>query len=84
PAAPQAPPPPTGGLCVEGAPDDALLVVDERVVGPVGAYREVAAPLRPGIRRVEVIAPGWFPWFAEVEIGDEVTTIAADPRPVPR
>jgi len=83
PAPPEAPAPPTGGLIVEGTPPDANLTVNEQLLGPIRMFNPTPMPLQPGTWRVEVSAPGWFPWYGEVEVGTEVVTIRVDLRPVP-
>lgn len=83
PAGAEEPAPPTGGLLVQGTPVEAMLAVNEQTVGPIRMFSEQALPLRPGLWRVEVSAPGYFPWYAEVDIADVVETIRVDLRPVP-
>jgi hypothetical protein len=83
PTGPQAPPPPSGGLRFEGSPPEALVTIDEQLAGTLRQIGELPVLLRPGTHRVQVTAPGYFPWYAEIEVGETVQTIPVTIRPVP-
>jgi hypothetical protein len=59
--------PPTISLRLSGAPPDAIVVIDDQTIGTLDyvAVRGVAMP--PGLHRITVQAPGYFPWDHEVE-----------------
>ncbi len=84
PAGPQAPPPPTGGLRFEGAPADALVSVNESLAGTIGQLGELPVLLHPGTYRVQVTAPGFFPWYGEAEVGATVEPLRVELRPIPQ
>ena len=83
PTTPQAPPPPTGGLRCEGAPPAALVTIDEEIAGTLDQLAELPVLLQPGVHRVQVAAPGYFPWFGEVEVGATVEPLRVELRAVP-
>ena len=77
------PPPPTGGLQCEGTPPAALVTVDEEIAGTLEQLAELPVMLQPGVHRVQVTAPGYFPWFGEVEVGTTVEPLRVELRAVP-
>jgi len=83
PAGPQAPPPPTGGLRLEGAPPDALVTIDESLAGTIRQLGELPVLLHPGTYRVQVAAPGCFTWYGEVEVGATVEPLRVELRLIP-
>ena len=84
PAGPQAPPPPTGGLRFEGTPADALVAVNESLAGTIGQLGELPVLLHPGTYRLQVTAPGYFPWYGEAEVGATVEPLRVELRPIPQ
>jgi len=83
PTTPQAPPPPTGGLRCAGTPPAALVTIDEEIAGTLDQLAELPVLLQPGVHRVQVAAPGHFPWYGEVEVGATVEPLRIELRAVP-
>ncbi|HXX67649.1 MAG TPA: PEGA domain-containing protein [Polyangiaceae bacterium] len=61
------PPRPTVSLRLRGGPPEATVVVDEETLGTFEYVAAHGVALPPGIHRVTVQAPGYFPWDREVE-----------------
>ncbi|MBI5501179.1 MAG: PEGA domain-containing protein [Deltaproteobacteria bacterium] len=83
PTTPQPPPPPTGGLRCEGTPVNALVTVDEQIAGTIEQLGELPVMLQPGVHRVQVAAPGFFPWYGDVEVGATVEPLRIELLAVP-
>jgi hypothetical protein len=56
------------GLLIVCPVADALILVDDRVVGNAATLRRRELPILPGVHRIEVQAERHFPRYAEVEI----------------
>ncbi|MBI5487257.1 MAG: PEGA domain-containing protein [Deltaproteobacteria bacterium] len=83
PTTPQPPAPPTGGLRCEGTPPNALVTVDEQIAGTIEQLGELPVMLQPGTHRVQAAAPGFFPWYGDVEVGVTVESLHVELRAVP-
>jgi hypothetical protein len=77
--------PPTTSLRVTGAPDEAMVTIDDQVLGPLSYVRARGVALPPGKHRVTVEAPGYFPIDRIVEAGEGQPPIELDLRldPIP-
>jgi hypothetical protein len=53
---------PTASLRMHGAPADALVTIDEEMVGPLALVAARGVALHKGTHQVTVTAPGFFPW----------------------
>jgi len=83
PATPQPPPPPPGGLAFAGGPAEALVTINESLAGTIAQLAENPVHLQAGTYRVQVAAPGHFPWYGEIAVGETVETVTVELRPVP-
>ncbi|NMC70368.1 MAG: PEGA domain-containing protein [Myxococcales bacterium] len=83
PTAPRQPPPPPGGLAFAGGPAEALVTINESLAGTLAQLGENPIHLQAGTYRVQVAAPGHFPWYGEVAVGETVETVTVELRPVP-
>lgn len=70
-------------LRVVAVPPSATVQVDERFVGAARVLEKRPARLTPGLRRITVDAPGYFPHDMELELKPGVTTVQIQLRPVP-
>jgi hypothetical protein len=78
---------PTVSLRMHGKPPEAIVTIDEEMVGPLAvvAVRGVALP--PGTHQVTVEAPGYFPWDKLVTAdpgGAKLIDLPVELIPVPR
>jgi hypothetical protein len=82
---PQTPGRPTVSLRMQGTPADALVIIDEELVGQLDfvAMRGVALP--PGVHHITVKAHGYFPMDKEVtgKMGDPPIRVDVALTPVP-
>jgi hypothetical protein len=53
---------PTVSLRMQGTPPDAVVTVDEEMVGSLAVVAARGVALPPGTHQVTVEAPGYFPW----------------------
>ncbi len=60
---------------MHGNPPDAMVTIDDELVGPLAVVAARGVALRPGMHQVTVRAPGFFPW-------DKL--VVADPGAAPR
>ncbi len=79
---------PTSSLRLHGNPPDALVTIDEELVGPMALVAARGVALREGTHQVTVEAPGFFPWDRLVQ-ADEITAgkridLAVELVPVPK
>ena len=79
---------PTSSLRLHGTPPDAVVTIDEELVGPLALVAARGVALREGTHQVTVEAPGFFPWDRLV-LADESTAgrrvdVAVELVPVPR
>jgi len=61
---------------IAGAPDDALVHVDDAYRGKLGRLEQSGLPLLPGEHRVTIEANGYFPY-------DQLIQLIADVPPAP-
>jgi hypothetical protein len=84
-AQPQTPSRQTVSLRMQGSPADALVIIDEELVGQLDfvALRGVALP--PGVHHITVKAHGYFPMDKEVtaRLGDPPIRVDVTLTPVP-
>ena len=66
---------PTTSLRVHGTPPDAVVTIDEELVGPLAVVAVRGVALREGTHQVTVSAPGFFPW-------DRLVTAAGREKPI--
>ena len=75
---------PRGTVRFKGEPGDALLIVDETHLGPIGMFEESGVKLRPGSHRIVVQKEGFFPEYRIIEVTkDSLTTLEIALREVP-
>ena len=55
-------PRPTVSFHMHGTPADAMVTIDEEIVGPIAVVQARGVALREGTHQVTVEAPGYFPW----------------------
>ena len=55
-------------LVLMGADPDAEIYLDEKYVGTMGKLRAGRLTIKPGVYRLEVIAPEHYPWRGEVHL----------------
>jgi hypothetical protein len=53
---------PTVSFRMHGTPMDAMVTLDEEIVGPIAVVEARGVALREGTHQVTVEAPGYFPW----------------------
>ena len=70
-----APPPGTGYLEIECSPKTTELYVDGRFWGVVEGYARHVVQLPEGSHRVELRAPGYYPWYGLIEAGPHLAKI---------
>jgi len=58
---------PTVSLRLRGGPPEAMVVVDEESLGTLEFVEARGVALPPGVHRITIQAPGYFPWDREVE-----------------
>ena len=56
------------GLRIDCPVDEALVLVDDRVVGTAASVRQRDLPILPGVHRIEVRDERHFPRYAEVNV----------------
>ncbi len=61
------PSPPTVSLRMRGAMADATVVIDDETLGTFDFVAAHGVALPPGVHRVTVQAPGYFPWDRQIE-----------------
>jgi hypothetical protein len=79
----QKPKGPAAELRVIAVPVSATVQVDERFVGAARVLDKRPAKLSPGLKRITIEAPGYFPHDIAVELPSGVTTLNIKLRPVP-
>jgi hypothetical protein len=57
-----------GTLQVSCNVPDAAVLLDDELVGRAGELAKTGKTLRPGFYRVEIRQPGYYPFFAEVNV----------------
>ena len=78
---------PTASLHLRGTPVDALVTIDEELVGPLAVVAARGVALREGRHQVTVTAPGYFPWDRLVDAAPSTARsidLTVDLIPVPR
>lgn len=76
---------PRGTLRFKGTPPDAVVEIDEALLGPIRMFEKNGVLLRPGQHRVIVRADGYFTEYRLVEVlKDGLVKIEFDLRPVPQ
>ena len=75
--------PTPAGLKVVAEPADARVYVDDRFVASARVLARKPHELKPGVHRVSITAPGYFPHDLELELPSGVSTIEIRLRPVP-
>jgi hypothetical protein len=78
-------PPTTVSLRMAGAPPDAIVSIDDQVVGPLDFVQARGVALPPGVHHVTVQASGYFPFDREVKatVTDPPTLLRLNVRLVP-
>jgi hypothetical protein len=66
-----------------GEPDDALVTVDDRYIGRLGALARRGLRLPPGRHRITVEKAGFFPYDVIVEADGEGERVTVSLTPVP-
>lgn len=74
---------PAGGLAFAGNPPGAIVTINESLAGTIGHLGQNPIHLQAGTYRVQVTAPGYFPWYAEWTVGETVETVVVELRPIP-
>jgi hypothetical protein len=59
-----------GTLQVQCNVPDAMLIIDDVVVGRAGEWAPPGKQIRPGFHRVELRHPSYFSHFAEIQLSD--------------
>ncbi len=75
---------PVAKLRVIAVPEGALVEVNERSVGSARVLAQRPAPLKIGMKRITVTAPGYFPHDLEVNLPEGETKLEIKLRPVPK
>ena len=70
-------------LLVVAEPETAQVEVDERFAGSARLLAVRPKELTPGVHRVTVRAPGYFPHDLELDLPPGETTITVSLRPIP-
>jgi hypothetical protein len=72
-----------GVFTVECNVPEAAVLLDDNVVGRAGELRHNAKTLRPGFYRVELRHPGYYSYFAEINIPEGgATAVKAELHPL--
>lgn len=79
----QRPKPPVAELRTLVEPPTARVQVDEQFVGAARVLAQRPAGLKPGVHRLTVEAPGYFPHDMELDLKPGVTKVELKLRPVP-
>jgi hypothetical protein len=58
---------PRVSMRLTGSPPDALVTVDDQVVGPLARVAKKGLSVSEGKHRVTVERPGYFPWDKEID-----------------
>jgi hypothetical protein len=77
----------TSSLRMHGTPPDAMVTIDEQLVGPLAVVAARGVALRPGTHQVTVEAAGFFPMDRLVESSPATTPridLPVELVPVPR
>jgi hypothetical protein len=61
---------PGASFAVQCNVPDAAVLVDDVMVGLVSEWSPPGRPIRPGRHRVEVRHPGYFSYYAEVQVSE--------------
>jgi hypothetical protein len=78
---------PTASLRLHGTPPDAVVTIDEEIVGPLNVVAARGVALREGTHQVTVQAPGYFPWDKLVQADPNAARridLAVDLLPIPK
>jgi hypothetical protein len=79
---------PTTSLRIHGTPADAVVTIDEELVGPLALVQVRGVALREGTHQVTVEAPGFFPWdklvVADSSTAGKKIDLAVELVPIPR
>jgi hypothetical protein len=70
---------------MQGAPDDALVTVDDRYIGKLGRIEKAGMKLPPGVHRLTIEANGYFPHDQILELmeGAPPSDVVVELQPVP-
>jgi hypothetical protein len=61
---------PAGTLQVQCNVPDALVIIDDVVVGRASEWAPPGKQIRPGFHRIEIRHPSYFSQYAEIELSD--------------
>ena len=77
-------PGPRGTLRFNCQPENAILEIDETLLGPVGLFKKQGVLLKPGVHRLTIRAEGYFDHYLLVKvINSQLQIIKIDLRPKP-
>lgn len=70
---------------MQGAPDEALVTVDDRYIGKLGRIEKAGMRLPPGVYRLTIEANGYFPHDQLLELveGAPPSKIVVELQPIP-
>jgi PEGA domain len=63
-------PPPAGNLQVKCNVPEAVVLIDDVLVGRADEWGPPGKAIRPGFHRVEIRHPGYFSYYEEIQLGD--------------
>jgi hypothetical protein len=61
---------PAANFTLECNVPEAVLFIDDVLVGRASEWAPPGRPIRPGFHRIEVRHPGYFPYYAEIDLAD--------------
>ena len=74
---------PKGSIVLLSAKPDAEVYIDERYVCTVAELRDRRLTLKPGQYRLEVKAPGHYPWRGDVSVTPSEKRVNVEMLPMP-
>lgn len=57
-------------LQVECNVPEAVVLLDDAMVGRAGELKKTSKSIRPGFSRVEIRQPGYYPYFTEINVAE--------------
>lgn len=78
------PPPGSGFVQIFAEPADARVYVDGEARGRLDGYPEGVLRLPVGRHRLSLRRPGHYPWYGQIEVGEQPTEIRTRLVPIPR
>jgi len=63
---------------MRGKPADAVVIVDDQPIAPLGVVARRGMALLPGRHRISVERPGYFPWDRAVEATGELIALEVE------